>query len=63
MAGPHRILMNDAQTSGGLLIFVPSDKRQDLISALERESLLAAHIGETGSGDRADGDVRIFVRH
>jgi selenium donor protein len=42
----ERVLMNDAQTSGGLLIFVPSERKEKLISALEKENILAAHIGD-----------------
>jgi len=42
----HQLLMNDAQTSGGLLIFVPSDRKEALIASLTREGLLAAHIGD-----------------
>jgi selenide,water dikinase len=55
-----RILMNDAQTSGGLLIFVPEERRDKLISSLEREGVTAAHIG--GVIDHAAKDAkRIFV--
>ena len=42
----ERVLMNDAQTSGGLVIFVPSERREKLISALQKEGIMAAHIGE-----------------
>ena len=42
----ERILMNDAQTSGGLLIFVPADRRERLVEALEKEGILAAYIGD-----------------
>jgi len=42
----EKILMNDAQTSGGLLIFVPSEKRDDLTNALQKENMLAAYIGD-----------------
>lgn len=41
-----QILLNDAQTSGGLLIFVPSDKKDRLVAALQKEDILAAHIGD-----------------
>jgi len=40
------VLMCDAQTSGGLLIFVPGEKKDALISALAKEGVPAAHIGE-----------------
>ncbi|MBI5634559.1 MAG: selenide, water dikinase SelD [Nitrospirae bacterium] len=56
----EKILINDAQTSGGLLIFVPADKKTALISALERENILAAHIGDLSEGNVA-GAARIFV--
>jgi selenide,water dikinase len=42
----ERILMNDAQTSGGLLIFVPGERRARLVTALESEGILAAYIGD-----------------
>jgi selenide,water dikinase len=41
-----KILMNDAQTSGGLLIFVPSDRKDKLIGSLQKEGILAAYIGD-----------------
>lgn len=40
-----KILLHDAQTSGGLLIFVPEAKREKLISALTKENVPAHHIG------------------
>jgi selenide,water dikinase len=46
----ERVLMNDAQTSGGLVIFVPAERREKLISALQKEGILAAHIGEVLEG-------------
>jgi selenide,water dikinase len=55
-----RILMNDAQTSGGLLIFVPGEKKGQLISALEKEDILAAYIGDVFSEEIKD-NKRIFV--
>ncbi len=42
----EKVLMNDAQTSGGLLIFVPAAKKEQLTSALQKEGILAAHIGD-----------------
>ncbi len=42
----EKILMNDAQTSGGLLIFVPAGKKEQLITALRKEGILAAYIGD-----------------
>jgi len=55
-----RILMNDAQTSGGLLIFVPGDKKERLITALRKEGILAAHIGDVFSEEIKD-NKRIYV--
>ncbi len=55
----EKVLMNDAQTSGGLLIFVPQDRKAALISALEKEGILAAHIGDVAEEDAAE--TRIFV--
>jgi len=54
------ILMNDAQTSGGLLIFVPKEKKDRLINALQKEKILAAYIGDVVSKAEKD-DKRIFV--
>lgn len=42
----EKLLLNDAQTSGGLLIFVPAPKKEQLVSALYKEGILAAHIGD-----------------
>ncbi len=56
----ERILMNDAQTSGGLLIFVPAKKRDELITALQREGVPAAYIGDVISEDK-DEKNRILV--
>ncbi len=42
----ERMLVNDAQTSGGLLIFVPREKKDRLVSALRKKGILAAHIGD-----------------
>jgi selenide,water dikinase len=55
-----KLLMNDAQTSGGLLIFVPSDKREKLIKALREANVLAAHIGAV-VGRGAGKDILIEV--
>jgi selenide,water dikinase len=56
----ERMLLNDAQTSGGLLILVPEGKKDKLVSTLEKENILAAHIGDvidSGSTNKK----RIFV--
>ncbi len=56
----ERILMNDAQTSGGLLIFVPESRRDKLISDLQEKGVLAAYIGDVEKADESER-VRITV--
>jgi selenide,water dikinase len=56
----EKILINDAQTSGGLLIFVPTDKKEALVSALQKDGILAAHVGDVTEGD-AKSTARIIV--
>jgi selenide,water dikinase len=56
----ERVLMNDAQTSGGLLIFVPDENKEKLVTALEKEGILAAYIGDVVDCDVKDGK-RILV--
>jgi len=56
----QRVLMNDAQTSGGLLIFVPQDRTDRLIAALQKENILAAYIGDVQDA-AASGGKNIFV--
>ncbi len=53
-------LMNDAQTSGGLLIFVPAGKKDELVTALQQEGVLAAHIGDVFSEEEG-ADKRIII--
>lgn len=53
-------LMNDAQTSGGLLIFVPRERREALVDGLQREGILAAHIGDILDAG-IESDRRIIV--
>ena len=60
VSATDRVLMNDAQTSGGLLIFVPKDKKERLIAMLQKENILAAHIGDV-QGGAEQGAKRIFV--
>ena len=55
-----KFLLNDAQTSGGLLIFVPQGKKDKLVSALQRENIIAAHVGDV-TGEDLPGGKRIFV--
>lgn len=56
----EKFLLNDAQTSGGLLIFVPGDKKDRLVTALQKENILAAYIGDVFSGEIED-NKRIFI--
>ena len=60
VSATDRVLMNDAQTSGGLLIFVPKEKKDRLVAALQKENILAAHIGDVQDG-AGQGAKRIFV--
>ncbi len=55
-----RVLLNDAQTSGGLLIFVPKDGKERLVAALQKENILAAYIGDVFK-EAKKGAKRIFV--
>jgi selenide, water dikinase len=54
----EKCLLNDAQTSGGLLIFVPQGRKETLVGALQTEGILAAHVADVGEDS---GQVRIFV--
>jgi len=56
----EKFLLNDAQTSGGLLIFVPGEEKDNLITALQKEGILAAYIGDIVSESIKD-NKRIFV--
>lgn len=58
----EQVLMNDAQTSGGLLIFVSSERKDKLISALEKEGTLAAYIGDVVDGEVKDGKSILVER-
>jgi selenide,water dikinase len=55
----ERMLMNDAQTSGGMLIFVPGDRREKLISSLEKEGVLAAYIGDIDSASGGKKEISV----
>jgi len=56
----EKFLLNDAQTSGGLLIFVPGEKKDKLVTALQKENILAAYIGDVFSGS-IENKKRIFI--
>jgi len=60
VSATSRVLMNDAQTSGGLLIFVPRDRKDGLVAALKKENILAAHIGDVHA-EAETGNKRISV--
>jgi selenide, water dikinase len=54
-----RVLLCDAQTSGGLLLAVPADRADALIAALKREGTpAAARIGRVTAGTRGAITVR-----
>ena len=55
-----KFLLNDAQTSGGLLIFVPNERKDVLMAAMQKEGILAAYIGDVRE-EAATGDFRISV--
>jgi len=55
-----RILLHDAQTSGGLLMFVPADKKDRLIAELQKERIPAVHIGDVYEHTDKD-EKQIFV--
>jgi selenide,water dikinase len=56
---PEQLLLADAQTSGGLLISVASERASDLVDALEaRRSLAAAVVGATRAGQAGEIAVR-----
>lgn len=49
-----KALLNDAQTSGGLLIFVPEEKKEILMNRIREKGATAVHIGdvmEAGTGE------------
>ena len=54
----ERLILADAQTSGGLLMAVPSDRLDMLQAALKGRDVADAHVGEIMSS----GDGRITVR-
>ncbi len=60
VSATDRALLNDAQTSGGLLIFVPQDKRERLDRELRKAKHPAAHIGDLLAAV-PQGAKRLFV--
>ena len=61
LSEPERILLCDAQTSGGLLIAVPAEGEATILSELERHGTLAAAvIGEVVSGE--PGHVEVLAK-
>ncbi len=58
----EKVLLNDAQTSGGLLIFVPVERKEKLIAALQKEGLLAAYIGDVLEGEVRDKTEILVAR-
>ena len=52
-----RVLLNDAQTSGGLLISTPSDGVEELLEELEGKAPVAVVIGEVIAGEAGKIEV------
>jgi selenide,water dikinase len=58
----ERILMNDAQTSGGLVIFVPRERKDALVGKLRAEGIGAEHIGDATDEQVSDEEqVLMYV--
>ena len=51
VSDPNRLLLADAMTSGGLLISLPGDQAEGLLSELSRAGVLAARVGEVLEGE------------
>ena len=59
LAEVDRIILADAQTSGGLLIALPESSREPVLAALKREgTLAAAEIGRVRAGEPGSITVR-----
>jgi selenide,water dikinase len=56
----ERLLLTDPQTSGGLLLFVPADRAEELLSSLVDGGERGWIVGETGDAPPA-GSPRILV--
>ncbi|MDH3222332.1 MAG: AIR synthase-related protein, partial [Gemmatimonadota bacterium] len=54
---PLRILLSDAQTSGGLLIAVAPDGAEGLLAALQEAGVIAARIGQMFEGPPGRIDI------
>jgi len=57
----RRLVLADAQTSGGLLIAVPQDRSARLLDALARAGTLAAAAIGTITGEDAAGRIRVLA--
>jgi len=51
------VLLADAQTSGGLLIFVAREKRDLLLHALQKEGIISAYIGDTFPSEKGIKEI------
>jgi selenide,water dikinase len=60
LSEPRRVLLADAQTSGGLLLCVPSSSLGSLRDALAARGVPAAEIGRIGDG--APGTIEVLAR-
>ena len=55
---PHRLVLGDAQTNGGLLIALPAVAADSLLAALARRDVVGAVIGSLTSGVAGDIAIR-----
>jgi selenide,water dikinase len=56
-----QLVLADAQTSGGLLLFLPRANATDAVTAMADQGVAAAIIGEIASKVASQGDARIHV--
>ena len=61
VSDPQKLILNDAQTSGGLLIFIRPEREEKLRRALEGEGITAARIGEAFSASPDQPEIMITV--
>jgi selenide,water dikinase len=54
----QRTILNDAQTSGGLLIALAADEAHEYVSKMQAKGLTAEIIGEFSSGGQPG--IRVF---
>ena len=59
VSDPQKLILNDAQTSGGLLIFIQPEREEKLRTALEGEGITAARIGEVLSAAPDEPEITV----